>query len=83
MGELDFQGQKIKVDEVSFSSVEEGDNIYALADGYRLKVKTVLVGVYRKVGVKGEDGNPVYLLKTKNIASVFRESDQREEGAGK
>ncbi|NUN48469.1 MAG: hypothetical protein HUU15_06535 [Candidatus Brocadiae bacterium] len=45
---------------VAVLASKEGFNVYDLADGHTIKMKTVVLDVVRVEGVKDELGNPVY-----------------------
>jgi len=66
--QIDIQGQKWDVEEVSIKkTVREDFNVYELDDGAKLRMKTVVAKVYRTVGRWNELGEPVYLAVSNNI----------------
>lgn len=51
-------------------SSQETFNIYTLEDGAALKLKAVTTEVLRILDMYDEDGNPVYVVRSKNIVTV-------------
>jgi len=69
--EYDFQGRKVLGQEIEFEIEKEAWNIYKLADGTSLKVKTVVATIVR-LNEYNPLGDPFYLLNATNavIADV-------------
>ncbi|MCI0588406.1 MAG: hypothetical protein L0323_16365 [Planctomycetes bacterium] len=66
---------------VSINSSQENFNTYLLEDGTVLKFKTVLVDVIRVDGKYDDDGNPLYVTRTKNIVTADSPEElRRREG---
>jgi len=53
-----YQGKQIEVEEVETISSDEKWNVYKLADGKWLSVKTVLIKCLRAVGEKTRKAKP-------------------------
>ena len=58
-----FGGHMVDVEDVDFVTVKEAWNEYQLADGYRIRVRTLVSIVSRIPGKKSSDGLPVYAVK--------------------
>lgn len=63
-------GEPIDVVEVSFQNVREHWNEYLLDDGTILKLKVVATEVFKQEGQFDGEGNPIYLLRSKNVMVV-------------
>ncbi|MGD1153506.1 MAG: hypothetical protein ABR911_11640 [Syntrophales bacterium] len=59
--EYDFQGRKVPGQEIEFETEKEGWNIYKLADGTRVKLKSVVASIIR-LDEYDPLGNPLYLV---------------------
>ncbi len=72
MPKINFQGQEQEVDatEVDFQTRKEDWNEYQLMDGSEIKMKLVVSGIFRIDGLYDAEGNPVYQIKSANIAAV-------------
>ncbi len=66
-----FQGKEYDGERVDFDTQGEGEgwNKYKLEDGTKLKMKTVVSDIVR-LPKSGDDGNPVYLVKSTNIVEA-------------
>lgn len=62
---------------IDVNSSNENFNNYMLADGTVLKLKTVLVEVLRVDGMWDEEGNPAYVVKTKQVVTADSPSELR------
>ncbi len=60
--------REIPGEEVEFEVEREGFNTYILADGSKLKMKTVVNKIVRLDAWK-PDGEPVYLINSANVAT--------------
>ncbi len=63
-------GKPLEVTEVSFQNAREHWNEYLLDDGTILKLKPVATEVFRVDGRYDVEGNPVYLLRSRNVVVV-------------
>lgn len=63
-------GEPIDVVELSFQNVREYWNEYLLDDGTILKLKAVATEVFKQEGQYDAEGNPIYLLRSKNVMVV-------------
>ena len=70
MARINFQGQEVDATEVEFQTRREDWNEYQLMDGSEIKMKLVVSGVFRIGGLYDDEGNPVYQIKSTNIAAV-------------
>ncbi len=67
---VNLGGQMRDAEQVPVQSSEERWNQYLLEDGTVLKMKIVVTEVYRVDGIYDQDGNPVYHVKSTNVASA-------------
>ena len=56
--------------EVEIKDLQEGINTYNLADGTRLSMRTALVAVVRLDGVRNDQGEPTYVVRSHNVVSA-------------
>lgn len=66
---------------VGFEVVKEDWNVYKLEDGTTLRVKLVLGQVFKLVGEKTPEGEPVYQARSQNF--VVAEVPQELKSGGK
>lgn len=67
---VNFQGETVDATPIQVNSANEVWNSYLLEDGSVIKMKLVATGVVRIDNKYDPEGNPVYLVKSTNIASV-------------
>lgn len=67
---INYQGGEHEGVEVHINSIHEGVNTYDLADGTVLSMRSVMVGVIRLDGVRTDQGDPTYVVKSQNIVSA-------------
>ena len=70
MPKINFQGREVDATEVEFQTRREDWNEYQLMDGSEIKMKLVVSGVFRIDGQYDDEGNPIYQIKSTNIAAV-------------
>ena len=70
MTKINFQGREVDATEVEFQTRKEDWNEYQLMDGTVIKMKLVVSGIFRIDGLYDDEGNPVYQIKSTNVASV-------------
>jgi len=70
MSKINFQGREVDATEVDFQTRKEDWNEYQLMDGSEIKIKLVVSGIFRIDGMYDDEGNPVYQIKSANIAAV-------------
>jgi hypothetical protein len=79
-------GSEVEATELSFQNVREYWNEYLLDDGTILKLKPIATEVFRLEEQYDPDGNPIYILRSKNILVVNApdhvKRPQTEEGGG-
>ena len=56
--------------EIEMLEVRENWSIYRLADGTTLRIKPVMIAVFRAEGQQGAAGEPVYNMKSTIITDV-------------
>lgn len=67
---IQFQGKMVDAFEVEFTSLREDWNIYQVADGSKIRAKTVVSNIYRVPGVYDAQGNPLYVITSGNVVSA-------------
>ena len=70
MPQIKWRGKDVEALEINFKGRHEEWNEYQLEDGSQLRVKLVVTEIVRVQGEYDQDGNPVYILKSTNVASV-------------
>jgi len=70
MPKINFQGQEVDATEVEFQTRREDWNEYQLMDGSVVKMKLVVSEIFRLEGRYDTEGNPVYHIKSTNVAAV-------------
>ena len=58
------------VNEIEMLETKENWSIYRLADGTTLRIKPVMIAVFRAEGQQGPAGEPVYSMKSTVITDV-------------
>ena len=56
--------------EIEMLDAKENWSVYRLADGTTLRIKPVMIAVFRADGQNGPGGEPVYNMKTTVITDV-------------
>lgn len=69
-GKVPYQGQMRDAMLVEPASSNEPWNEYVMPDGTRLKSKSIAVEIWRVLDEYDAQGEPIYLIKSKNVASV-------------
>ena len=62
--------KQVDADEVSFAILKEDWNRYQLHDGSELRLRLVVSDILRIPNEYDADGNPVYVVKSKNFTTV-------------
>jgi len=70
MPKINFQGREVDATEVEFQTRKEDWNEYQLMDGSSVKMKLVVSAVFRVEGLYDNEGNPVYQIKSTNVAAI-------------
>ena len=70
MTKINFQGREVDATEVDFQTRREDWNEYQLMDGSVIKMKLVVSRIFRIDGQYDNEGNPVYQIKSTNVAAV-------------
>lgn len=68
---ITYQGQQIEAQEVEVLTSNEPWNEYQLGNGKLLRVKTVLIQVFRAVEGKSPQGEDLYIIQSQNIVKVM------------
>jgi hypothetical protein len=66
-----FNGQMHDATFIPVTSSQEQWNEYILDDGSLVRLKTVVTEIYRIDDVYSAEGDPLYHIKSKNIASAI------------
>ncbi len=78
MPKIPFQGQQVDATEVDFETRKEDWNEYQLMDGSTIKMKLVMAEIFRVEGRYDNEGNPIYVLKSKNVLIVRSPDDLKK-----
>ena len=70
MPKINFQGREVDATEIEFQTRKEDWNEYQLMDGSVVKMKLVVSAIFRLGGMFDEERNPVYHIKSTNVAGV-------------
>ncbi len=70
MPKINFQGREVDATEIEFQTRKEDWNEYQLMDGSEIKMKLVVSVIFRIDGLYDDEGNPIYQIKSTNIAAV-------------
>jgi len=70
MPKINFQGREIDATEIEFQTRKEDWNEYQLMDGSVVKMKLVVSEIFRLEGMYDNEGNPVYHIKSANVAAI-------------
>jgi hypothetical protein len=63
---------------VSFEIIRIGKTLIKLKDGNYIQITAVPVKVLKAVGQVDPEGNPVYMVNTSNVLSVWRPEQIKE-----
>ena len=72
------EGTPVDATGLSFQNVREHWNEYLLDDGTILKLKPVATEVFRVEGRWDAEGNPVYVLRSRNILVVIAQDHMKQ-----
>jgi len=75
-----FQGKEHEAEFIDVNQTNEYWNQYLLEDGTVLKLKPVATDVVRLVGAYDDEGNPIYVIKSKNIVSLSVPENLKRQG---
>ena len=70
MPKIPFQGEEVDATEVEFQTRREDWNEYQLMDGSSIKMKLVVGDIFKVAGEYDDEGNPVYVVRSKNVLMV-------------
>ena len=65
-----YKGGQAQGEDVEFEPEHEGFNSYILADGTRLKLKTVILEIVRLDSEFNQAGEPVYVVRSQNVLAA-------------
>ena len=74
MPKIPYKGREVDAIEVDFKTRKEDWNEYQLMDGSFVKIKLVVSEIFKVPGEYDNEGNPVYVVRSKNV-TVVRSSD--------
>ena len=66
--------------EVEMLDTKENWSVYRLADGTTLRIKPVMIAVFRAEGQHGPGGEPVYNMKSTVITDVRAPTSPKKSG---
>lgn len=70
MPKIQWQGKDVDALEIRFKGVREEWNEYDLEDGSTIRMKLVVTEILRVQGEYDPENNPVYVIKSGNMAVV-------------
>ena len=70
MPKMNFQGQEVDATEIEFQTRKEDWNEYQLMDGTTIKMKLVVGEIFKVPDRFDNEGNPAYLVRSKNVLVV-------------
>jgi hypothetical protein len=70
MPKVPYKGQEVDATEVDFQIRKEDWNEYQLMDGSSVKIKMVVSDILKVPDEYDNEGNPVYVVKSKNVLAV-------------
>jgi hypothetical protein len=80
---IEFEGERVDAQEVSFEVEQEPFNTYRLEDGTVVKIKTILTRALRLNKYK-DDGDPVYVINAGTlVTTIVPEKLKRTKQAGR
>jgi hypothetical protein len=65
-----LNGSPQNITEIDTVEAKEAWSVYRLADGTTLRIKPVMIAVFRAEGQQTADGEPVYSMKSTLITDV-------------
>jgi hypothetical protein len=80
--QVPFQGKKVAGETVDFEVEKESWNVYALEDGTKLKMRTVLSQVVRLENQYNAQGDPVYFVMSQNVLNTEVPDHLKQEPPG-
>lgn len=78
-----YNGQLHDATFIPVTSSQEQWNEYLLDDGTLIRMKTVVTEIYRIDDLLGAEGDPLYHIKSKNIASAVPPEGLKKMNGGK
>ncbi len=70
MPKMPYKEQEVDATEVDFQTRKEDWNEYQLMDGSVIKVKLVVGSIFRIPDEYDNEGNPIYIVRSKNVLMV-------------
>ena len=77
-----YNGKEVDGEDISFSVNREDWNSYQLHDGTELRMRLIVSQVIRIPGEYDADGNPVYSIKSSNMAVTIAPDALKRESTG-
>jgi len=78
MAKIPFKGQEVDATEVDFQIRKEDWNEYQLMDGSVIKMKLVVGSIFRVPGEYDAEGDPIYIVRSKNVLMVRAPDDLKK-----
>ncbi len=78
MPKIPFKGQEVDATEVDFQTRKEDWNEYQLMDGSVIKMKLVVGSIFRVAGEYDAEGDPIYVVRSKNVLMVRSPDDLKK-----
>jgi len=75
MPQIKWRGKDVDALEIRFKSVHEEWSQYDLEDGSTIRMKLVVTEIFRVEGEYDPENNPVYVIKSGNMAVVKSPDD--------
>jgi hypothetical protein len=75
MPKVPYGGRDVEATEVDFEIRKEDWNEYQLMDGAAVKMKQVVSEIFKVVGEYDNEGNPIYVVKSKSVLVVRSPDD--------
>jgi hypothetical protein len=70
--------KKIEGKPIGFEIVRIGKTLIKLKDGNYIQITAVPIKVLKQIGAVDPEGNPVYIVNTSNVLSVWRPEQIKE-----
>ncbi len=70
MQKIPFRGREVDATEVEFQTRKEDWSEYQLMDGSFIKMKLVVGDIFKIEGEYDDEGNPIYIVRSKNVLMV-------------
>ena len=75
MPKIPYRGREVDATDVEFQTRKEDWNEYQLMDGSVIKMKLVVSEIFKVPDEYDNEGNPVYVVRSKNVTVVRSSND--------